>query len=195
MNEQGSRFSPIPRGQLTDEQLCLFEKIVGGSRASGPQAFPLTSAAGDLNGPFSLMLLQPRVGSALQELGSAIRYSGGLSPREREIAILSVAEATGCKFEKWAHERVGLAVGLTAAEIAEIATGAFDASDMRERTCHDLPKLLLAGRTVDGETYSWAVGSLCEGDLYELSVLTGYYATLAWTMGVFDVGIPREEGE
>ncbi len=194
MSEQRDRFtSPTPE-QLTAEQRHLFQSITNGPRASGLQAFPLTDDAGALNGPFALMLLQPGIGSALQEVGSAIRYAGLLSKREREIGILTVASATGCEFESWAHERIGLSIGMDKQELADIAVGTFDTPNSREQVCHDLPRLLVAGGQIDEGTFADAVECLGEGDLYELTVLTGYYTTMAWTMRVFGVGVPNGVG-
>ena len=71
--------------------MALYERITTGPRASGPQHFPLTRADGSLTGPFDGFLLNPRLGEALQAVGAAIRYEGALTPRAREIAILTVA--------------------------------------------------------------------------------------------------------
>ena len=190
MSEQRDRFtSPTPE-QLTPEQRHLFHRIADGPRAAGPQAFPLTNKAGALNGPFALMLLQPAIGSALQEVGSAVRYAGRLSSREREIAILAVAAGTGCAFEAWAHDRVGRSLGIDLQELADIAAGTFTTPDARERVCHDVARLLVAGGRVDERTFGEASAHIGAADLYELTVLAGYYTTLAWTLRVFDVGIP-----
>ncbi|WP_239460169.1 carboxymuconolactone decarboxylase family protein [Nocardioides daejeonensis] len=43
-----------------------------------------------------------------------------MTDRGREIAILMVAVATASDFEWYAHERVGLAVGLSEAELAAL---------------------------------------------------------------------------
>jgi len=176
--------------ELNAEQRELYDRIAGGPRSTGPQVFPLTDDRGALNGPFGLMLLQPRLGAALQEVGAAVRYGGDLTAREREIAILAVASATGSQFERWAHERVGLAMGMDAAELVAIEQDTFIAADQREQLCNDIPRLLLMDGYLDDALYARALAELGQGDLYELVVLSGYYATLAWTMSVFRVGIP-----
>src|SRR6478752_10365156 len=101
-------------------QQALHDALVGGRRGAGPQAFELASADGSLVGPFGLMLHAPQVGEPLQALGSAVRFETGLSDRAREVAILTVAVATSCGFEGWAHERVARQVGLDDAKLGGI---------------------------------------------------------------------------
>ena len=85
------RLASLTKDQLDPEQLELYQRILGGPRASGPQHFALTDESGALVGPFGIMLHAPALGRPLQDLGAAIRYQTGLSARVREIAILSVA--------------------------------------------------------------------------------------------------------
>ncbi|GAA1507333.1 hypothetical protein GCM10009788_09120 [Nocardioides humi] len=183
---------PDELGRLGPEARRLYDALTSGPRATGEQPFPLTDADGALHGPFGLMLLQPGVGGPLQELGAAIRYQGELTAREREIAILAVAAATGSGFEAWAHARVAAAIGMDAAEIAAVADGTFAGADERERLCHDLARRLVHERTLDDAGFEQASAALGRADLLELVVLVGYYATLALMMDVFDVGLPDE---
>ncbi len=109
--------------ELDEPAKALYDRIAGGPRAQGPQAFDLTDGTGRLHGPFNAMLISPEVGGAIQELGSAIRYKSGLSPRAREIAILEVSAVRRSSFEWYAHERVGLQAGVTLDEIAALHDG------------------------------------------------------------------------
>ena len=72
--------------ELDEEQRAVHHAITAGPRASSAPAFSLTDDEGRLHGPFNAMLLAPRVGLALQELGGALRYRTSLTDREREIA-------------------------------------------------------------------------------------------------------------
>ena len=95
----GARIPKLNPSSLDDEQRSLYDAIAGGRRAQGPQLFRLVDADGCLEGPFNAFLLQPRLGSALQALGSAVRYDTGLDDRCREIAILVVAAQWQSAFE------------------------------------------------------------------------------------------------
>lgn len=181
------RIRPRPPTELTDEQRALYEAIAGGPRAQGPQHFALTAPDGSLRGPFDALLLSPPVGTALQELGAAIRYRTHLSDRQRELAILLVAARWDSAFEREAHEAIARAIGFPDDELAAIR-----ASDATGFTGADA----VVGRTVRGlldgdlDDAQWAEASAALGVevVFELTSLVGYYATLALQLRVFRVG-------
>ena len=121
----GARLPKLAPSALDDEQRALYDAITGGRRAQGPQVFRLADPEGRLEGPFNAFLLQPRLGSALQALGSSVRYDTGLGDRCREIAILVVAAHWRSDFEWYAHEAVARSVGLTDAELAAVRDGRY----------------------------------------------------------------------
>ena len=121
----GPRIPRLEPSALDDDQRSLYDAIAGGRRAQGPQRFRLADSQGRLEGPFNAFLLQPRLGSALQALGSAVRYDTGLDDRCREIAILIVAAHWESEFEWYAHEAVGRSVGLGDAELAAVRDGRY----------------------------------------------------------------------
>lgn len=183
-----SRLEPLQPTDLDPEQRALYVSITGGPRAQGPQVFDLTRADGTLLGPFNALLLSPRLGGALQEVGAAIRYRSGLSARTREMAILIVAASWDCAFERQSHESVGLAVGLTLDELSEIRSGLVPAlDDPHERACAHLVRAMVEGDVVDSAWTGWA-GTAGKTAVFELTTLVGYYATLALQMRVFRVG-------
>ncbi|MCW2736303.1 carboxymuconolactone decarboxylase family protein [Nocardioides sp.] len=187
------RLTDLDPAAMTDEQRDLHRRITSGPRASGPQHFPLTTADGALTGPFGVMVHEPALGAPLQELGSAIRYATGLSGRVREIAILAVATHTGCRFEQYAHERVGRAVGLTADELADLAAGTFTSPDPVEESAYAFCRQLLDGRArLAEEEYDDLRARLGTTTITELVVLVGYYRTLAQLLDVYDVGVPED---
>ncbi|MCB8957359.1 MAG: carboxymuconolactone decarboxylase family protein [Nocardioides sp.] len=189
MTERLPRLTP---DALDDAQQVVYDGIAGGDRAKGVQHFPLTAGDGSLNGPFGIMLHAPQLGNALQQLGSAIRYGTSLTPRVREIAILMVARATGSAFEAWAHEPIGLAVGLTEAELEAVARGDFTSTDPVEQASVDLVACVLDGAALDDATYATLASRLGVPPMIEVIALVGYYRTLADLMQVFDVGVPSD---
>jgi 4-carboxymuconolactone decarboxylase len=120
-----ARIPKLEPAALDEDQRALYDAIAGGRRAQGPQLFRLADSEGRLEGPFNAFLLQPRLGSALQALGSAVRYDTGLDDRCREIAILIVAAHWESDFEWYAHEAVGRSVGLGDAELAAVRDGRY----------------------------------------------------------------------
>ena len=176
--------------QLHGEAAALYAAITGGPRAQGPQHFALTDESGALNGPFNAFLLSPALGTALQELGAAVRYATALTPRVRELAILVVAGHWGSAFEQHAHEAVGRAAGLGDDELDALRAGRMPPlADPVERASVELCLALVAG-DVDDASWSAAHELLGDRTIFELSTLVGYYATLALQLRVFRVDAP-----
>jgi len=182
-----SRIRGLTPAELTAEQSALYESITGGPRAQGPQHFALTAEDGALNGPFNALLLSPGLGTAVQELGAAIRYRTALSARSREIAILIVAAHWHSAFEQHAHEAVGRAVGLNQAELEAVRSGGLPVlSDPSEAAIAELCRALVDGDVSD-EQWTRARAVLSESTIFDLTTLVGYYALLALQLRVFRV--------
>jgi 4-carboxymuconolactone decarboxylase len=188
----GPRVPRLTPDLLDEQQREVYDAIAGGPRAQGPQLFQLRDAHGALEGPFNAFLLQPRLGSALQAVGSAVRYQTALTDRAREIAILLVARHWDCEFEWYAHEAVGRHVGLTDAELKAVRDGDVELfTDDLERAVALTTHRLLAGGDLDDEAYAAAVAVLGLPTVFELTTLVGYYATLALQLRVFRVATPH----
>jgi len=181
-----SRIPPLLPHSLTPAQADLYESIAGGARAQGRQYFALTNDDGSLTGPFNALLLSPAVGSAVQELGAAVRYRTSLSPRERELAILIVATHWDSAFERMAHESIGRGVGLTEDELSAVREGRMPELDGRERAVALLTSALVLG-DVDDALWAEASGIIDQPTIFELTTLVGYYGLLALQLRVFRV--------
>jgi 4-carboxymuconolactone decarboxylase len=175
---------------LSTEQRAIYDAITQGPRGRGRQLFPLTDDAGALAGPYNAMLLNPALGSALQALGSAVRYQGTLADRAREIAILVVARHWRSAFETYAHEAVAGSVGVTDAEIDALRDGRTDVGDYHERLVAATALALVARGDLTDEEFTTARDGLGMVVLFELITIVGYYATLALQLRVFRVSVP-----
>jgi alkylhydroperoxidase family enzyme len=181
---------PVP-DELDDAARALREQIAGGPRAAGPQGFALTDADGRLHGPFNIMLMSPDVGTALQELGSAIRYKTALPARVREIAILEISRLRQSEFEWYAHSGVGKLAGLTADELTALHAGAAAPTlSAAEAVARDVVRRLVVDRDLDDPAYRTALDALGQRDLVDLVTLVGYYETLALMLRAFRTPLP-----
>jgi 4-carboxymuconolactone decarboxylase len=183
------RLAKLSPASLDDDQRAVYDAVAGGPRAAGPQLFRLVDDEGGLEGPFNAFLLQPRLGMALQALGSAVRYETTLSDRAREVAILVVAAVRDSAFEWHAHAAVGRNVGLTETELESVRTGHFDELPAGERLVARLVRELLDVGDLDDDSYAEAVDALGMPQLFELLTLVGYYDTLALQLRVFRVPV------
>ncbi len=189
MSENGKgRLKRFVRAELGEDQASLFDTIAFGERSKGPQRFSLLGQDGALEGPFNAMLLAPKLGFALQQLGAAIRYSTSLSPRIREAAILMVAARWNCEFERRAHEPLALDAGFSADDVASIASGELPRCETpAERAALAATKAILRTGDITDADFEGCVSSLGEPAIFELMTLVGYYQTLAIQLRVFRV--------
>ena len=184
---------PWPRPEELDEpRRAVYDAIAGGPRATGP--FRLVDAEGRLEGPFNAMLVSPGVGSALQELGAAVRYRTSLPDRAREIAILALAALRRSDFEWYAHERVGRGAGLSDAELTALRDGGSpETFSGQERAVLDVTRALATAGDLDDEAFAAAESALGREALAELVVLVGYYDLLALSLRVWRTPVPAGE--
>jgi 4-carboxymuconolactone decarboxylase len=186
----GARIPKLAPGELDPAQAELYQAIAGGRRAVGPQLFRLVDDAGRLEGPFNAFLLQPALGSALQALGSAVRYQTALDGRAREIAILLVANHWHSDFEWYAHEAIGRSLGLDDTDLAGLREGRFDSLTDAERLLARTVGLLLAEEDLADAAYQGFTAHFGQSALFELLTLVGYYSTLALQLRVFRIPAP-----
>lgn len=185
-----SRIPRLTPDDLDDAQREVYQAIAGGPRAQR-SAFRLTDENGALEGPFNAMLLHPPLGNALQQLGSAIRYHGALSGRAREIAVLAVAAHWQSDFEQYAHELVGVQIGLTQDEITGLREGKrLQFADPEEAAVAAATDHILDRNALTDTEYAEAAEVLGSAKLFELTTLIGYYGVLALQLRIFDVGAP-----
>jgi alkylhydroperoxidase family enzyme len=180
--------------ELDASQRALYEAVAGGPRAGGP--FRLVDDDGRLLGPFNAMLYAPGIGSALQALGSALRFDGGLPARTRELVICAVAAHWDSEYEWYAHSRVARTVGITDAELDDVRAGRVPAGARDpERAALRLARARLADRRVDDDVHADAVRHHGEPGVVELAVLVGYYQALAGLLATEAVSAPEDEAE
>ena len=187
--------------ELDAEQRALYDTINQGPRRSAHQGLRspvgLVDDDGRLQGPFNAMLFHPEIGTAVQELGRALRFAGKLPPRAREIAILIVAASEQSDFEWAAHAAIGAYLGLTAAEMIACVSGAgascaneVEFPDPVEAAVARAARALVTEGDLDDDHYRDAEQTLGTALLFELSTLVGVYRALALQMRLFRVPGP-----
>ncbi len=186
------RLAKLAPASLDADQRQVYDAIAGGRRATGPKLFTLVDEDGGLEGPFNGFLLQPRVGGALEALGSAVRFETSFSDRVREIAILMVAQHWDSGFMRYSHEALGRHAGLSDAELTALREGRWDAFEGEERLVARTSLLLAGDGDLDDHAYADARAALGESGMFELLTLVGYYATLALQLRVFRIGLPDD---
>src|SRR5262245_29033968 len=154
---------------MTPEQRVMLDHTVNSARA-------VTNTTA--NGPFNVLLRSPEIGDLSQALGNTLRFSAGLSGREREIATLMAGRAWSSRYEWYAHARYAANEGIPAPVIdamAEHRTPDFAALSREEALAWRVADELMYTRRITDATYSEARAALGEYKLLGVVQLASYY--------------------
>lgn len=191
MSEHQGRLPLLAPEALDASQRDLYASIAEGPRATGP--FSIIDSAGRLAGPFNALLHSPAIGSAVERLGAALRFSGDLDARTRELVICTVAAHWDSAYEWYAHERVAHEVGVRAAELEAVRAGVVpDDIPAAAAAALELASALLRERAVGPELYERVVDHHGPSGLVEICTVVGYYQLLAGLLAAADVGVPDD---
>ena len=183
---RGDRFRGLHYREMNDEQRALLYNVVNSARA-------VTNTTG--NGPFNTLLRSPKVGEQSQQLGNAIRFSSGLSGRERELATLMAGRAWTSTYEWYAHARYALDEGIDAAVVDAIA--AHRTPDLKAMPPEDamvwrVADELLYTRRVTDATYKDALAALGERRLLSVVTIAAYYEYVSMLLNVDRYPLPDD---
>jgi 4-carboxymuconolactone decarboxylase len=156
------------RDGLSETQLAVFDWIV--------------ESRGTMIRPYEVMLHVPEMARPAAELGHEIRYEGGLSDHDREVAILATAVAHACAFEWDTH--VGLARGVGVDEATIDALRGADSVDPPDDVIVGFVREMCAGSSVSDATFAAVQDQLGTSGLVELTMLVGYYTMLAFAINL-----------
>jgi 4-carboxymuconolactone decarboxylase len=185
------RLPLLDPANLDPAQREVYDAIASGPRAGGP--FSVVDGAGRLLGPFNALLHQPTIGAAVERLGSALRFSGALHARTRELVICAVAARWDSEYEWYAHSRMAREVGISEDELTEVAAGRLPTGlTDGESAALRLATGLLHDHAVSAEVYADVVAHHGEPGLVELCAVVGYYQLLAGLLAAADVGAPDQ---
>ena len=183
---RGDRFRGLHYREMTEEQRALLYNVVNSARA-------VTNTTG--NGPFNTLLRSPEVGEQSQQLGNAIRFSSGLSGRERELATLMAGRAWTSTYEWYAHARYALDEGIDATVVDAIA--AHRTPDPAGMPSEDamvwrVADELLYTRRVTDATYKEALAVLGERRLLSTATIAAYYEYVSMLLNVDRYPLPND---
>jgi 4-carboxymuconolactone decarboxylase len=174
-----SRLSPLSTDDLTPEQRAVYDAIQSGPRG-----------AMGLAGPFGVWVRAPRVGNAIQELGSAARFATSLDEATKEVAICTVGAHFKAKFELAAHKNLAMRAGISAEVTEAIHHGETpDFESEEHRISYVLTNQLLTRHRTDDATYSQGVELWGESGMIELVTVIGYYCIVCLTLNTFQIPV------
>ena len=169
---------PLPKREDLDEV---------GQRAYDRARTPGATIAG-LQGPAGVRLYSTRTSEALDSVNRYLRFQSGLSPRIREIAILTTAREMDSQFEWAAHEPEALKEGVPPSVIDAIkhrrSTEGLDAADA---VVIELGRQIWRDHKVTPPTFAKAKEIFGPNKLVDLVLLMGNYAGTAALLPAVDM--------
>jgi 4-carboxymuconolactone decarboxylase len=168
-----TRIKVLKREEMNEEQGRVFDEA--------------KAAGGPVGGPYWAYVRYPRLMKASQEMGNCLRESA-LSPRERQIAVLTAVRHWNAKYPWAAQVRASLAAGVDQATIDAInARKPPPLRDARERLAHEVAKELLGNRGLNEATYAAAEKAFKLEELVALIAVIGQFSMVSCTANAFDL--------
>jgi 4-carboxymuconolactone decarboxylase len=144
-----------------------------------------------LQGPAGIQLYT-KAAPHLVALNQYLRFKSGISPRIREIAILTTAREMDSQFEWAAHEPEARSVGVPvnvveAIKHRRVTTGLDDA----DATVIELGRQIWRTHKVTSELFAHAKGLFGPHMLIDIVLLMGNYATTAALLATVDMQLHK----
>ncbi len=123
-----------------------------------------------------------------RQMGGVLWEQAGMSMRERELAVLTVARTTGSHYEWHQHVRIGLSEGLSREEIKAIGEADLEDFDIEERALMEYTAGVVEGEVDRGLHDAMAVHYDTD-EIVAVNMLVGMYLTIARAMDALDVEV------
>ena len=150
-----------------------------------PEAYRhlLSSSTRDV---FRTIGYHPSVLAQFRELGGTLWEEIGLTTRQRELLILSVARTLRSEYVWHQHVRIALANGFTEEEILALAASRLGEFDAGEATLSRYAAAFARGEVTD-DVHEEAIEAFDEATLVGIGMSVSFYLTIVRMMDAFDV--------
>ena len=183
------RISPLQQDDWDAELRAILER----------RPAPAHVALGEHN-IFSTLARNKALFTAWMPFAGHLLSRGVLPGRERELLILRTGYNCGSDYEWGQHVRIGLAAGLSRAEIDRIAVGPSAAEwSPEDRALLQAADELHRDAKISDATWARLAASFDEQALIEITVLVGQYHLVAFALNSLEVeldegleGLPSE---
>jgi 4-carboxymuconolactone decarboxylase len=173
-----TRIAILEREAMTSEQGKLFDDV----KAEG----------GPLGGPYWAYIRFPKLMRLVQDISNCLGQ-GGLTKRERQIAIMAIIRFWGAEYPWAVQSRGALSMGLEPAIIDTINAGRMPKLDNpREKMAYDVAIELLNDRKLSDATYANACRLFNEKELVSLIATVGQFSMTCLTTIAYDCTPPAD---
>ncbi len=172
-----ARVGPIDPATMSPEQQRVAAAISG--------------ARGNVRGPFTVWLRNPKLAELANTLGIALRDSKTIERRLFELAVITVCRAWSVQYAWSAHVGAAEKAGVAPETIAAIRDNRrpdFKRDD--ERVVYDVATEIMQTKELSQATYDRAVAQFGIEGTVDLVSTVGYYAMVGIFLKSFDVPTP-----
>lgn len=174
-----TRISILDRSKMNSDQGKVFDAV---KQEGGP-----------LGGPYWAYIRHPQLMRHLQDTSNYLGQNGGLSKRERQMAIMAIIRFWGAEYPWAVQTRAALAMGISQEIIDTINNGGTPAlDDPREKMAYDVAVEMLNTRKLKETTYQKASGLFGEAELVSLIATIGQFSMTCLTTIAYDCTPPDE---
>lgn len=176
---------------LDEEQLRFYERIVNSPRNNASRPTPLVDGEGRLHGPFNSMLTNPRVGDAVQQFGTSLRFSEKLPRLLFETIVLMVSVERRAAYEWYAHAPIAVDAGLEEDRLDRIRQQDEAATDgVLSPALADLVRCTLRHEHPSEQTIRAVEADLGKDGVTEVVATVCFYDLIASLMRTWDSPLP-----
>ncbi len=173
-----TRISILSDEEMNDEQKAVIDASKASSKPHG--------------GPYWAYIRHPKLMQAVQNVAGRIADSS-LTPREQQIAILTVARYWSANYPWAVQVRNSLKIGLGQDAVDAInSRGAVPTDDRRELLAHRIASELLADHGLSEATYAAAEEAFTTEELVALVARVGAFSMTCCTANAFDITPPDD---
>jgi 4-carboxymuconolactone decarboxylase len=172
-----SRLPPLDPATLTAEQQRVAAEIAG--------------ARGNVRGPFTIWLRNPRLAEHANRVGTVLRDSKVLDRRLFELAVIVVCRAWAVQYAWSSHAPAAEKAGVSPEIVAAIRDNRQpDFSREDERVVYDVATEIMQTKELSRPTYDRAIAQFGAEGVVDLISTVGYYAMVGIFLKSFDVPTP-----
>jgi 4-carboxymuconolactone decarboxylase len=194
-NYLGGRIELLEPSKMTPDQRELYDSTMKDALPrSQSWGFIASLPDGRVVGPFNAALQSPKIWAAFAELQSTEASKTTLSPRVRQVVILTIGALWQCDYERYAHKAIAHKLGMAPETIDALAEGGEPQGLTEEELlAMQLTKQLATDHKLSDDLFRKAQAAFGNQGIVDLLILTGCYVTVCSMLNSFEVPIPGQE--
>lgn len=172
-----ARMNPLKREEMNEEQGKTYDLIA--------------ARGGRLGGPNGIYCRVPELFLLNQEVGDYLRDCG-ISPRQRQIAVITGCRYFGAEYPWAVQARAALGVGVERDVVEAINRGETPKLSGDDMLVYELASELVRHGALTDASFAKGEKAFSSNGLMNLVAMVGFYTSVALIANVFEVDVPGD---